>query len=116
MPVDPQIQTMLDFINSTDRPAYDALTLEQLRAGTLMQSLAKPEEVSRVDDRLLAGPDAHIAVRVYRPAGRAPFPLLVYFHGGGWVIGSLETHDSVCRALANASGCVVVSVDYRLAP
>ncbi len=55
-------------------------------------------------------------MRVYTPEGEGPFPLLVYFHGGGWVLGNLDTHDPLCRALANESGCVVVSVDYRLAP
>jgi len=55
-------------------------------------------------------------VRIYTPEGREPFPLLVYFHGGGWVLGDLETHDSVCRELAHGAGCVVLSVDYRLAP
>jgi acetyl esterase len=55
-------------------------------------------------------------VRIYKPEGRPPLPALVYFHGGGWVIGSLETHDGACRELANRIGCAVVSVDYRLAP
>ena len=61
-------------------------------------------------------PGGEIPLRVYTPAGAGPFPLLVYFHGGGWVIGSIETHDAICRTLTNAAGCVTVSVDYRLAP
>ena len=67
-------------------------------------------------DRTIPGPAGEIPVRVYTPNGTAPFPLLVYFHGGGWVLGSLDTHDGICRSLANGAGCVVVSVDYRLAP
>ena len=72
-----------------------------------------PEAVDKVDDRTLPG--GH-SVRVYTPAGPAPKPALVYFHGGGWVLGSPETIDAPCRRLANASGCVVVSVDYRSCP
>jgi acetyl esterase len=55
-------------------------------------------------------------VRIYTPAGASPHPVLVYFHGGGWVLCNLDTHDGTCRALANAAQCIVVSVDYRLAP
>jgi acetyl esterase len=72
--------------------------------------------VANVVDRHVPGPAGTIPVRVYTPAGQAPFPVLVYFHGGGWVIGSVETYDVLCRALTNAAGCIVVSVDYRLAP
>src|SRR5262249_25503548 len=63
---------------------------------------------------LVAG--ATIPIRVYRPEGSGPLPLLVYFHGGGWVIGGIASHDGSCRALANGSGRVVGSVDYRMAP
>jgi acetyl esterase len=76
----------------------------------------EPPPVSQVEERELPGPNGVIPVRVYTPAGSGPFPVLVYFHGGGWVLGSVETHDPVCRSLANAAECVVVSVDYRLAP
>src|SRR5439155_8741182 len=57
-----------------------------------------------------------VLVRVYTPRGTAPRPTLVYFHGGGWVTGDVETHDGICRTLANAAGCLVASVDYRCAP
>jgi acetyl esterase len=72
--------------------------------------------VARVQDREIPGPDGPLPVRVYAPAREGLLPALVYFHGGGWAICSLETHDNVCRALANRARCVVVSVDYRLAP
>jgi acetyl esterase len=72
--------------------------------------------VGSVVDRRIPGPAGDIPVRVYTPNGTAPFPLLVYFHGGGWVLGGIDTHDGTCRSLANGAGCVVVSVDYRLAP
>ncbi|MEF8882228.1 MAG: alpha/beta hydrolase [Halapricum sp.] len=75
-----------------------------------------PLSISRVFDRTIPGPDGDLRIRIYRPEGTGPFPTVVYFHGGGFVSGSIESHDAVCRHLAHESGCVVVSVDYRLAP
>jgi acetyl esterase len=75
-----------------------------------------PEPVAAVRDMTIPGPGGGIPIRVYSPDGPAPFPTVVYFHGGGFVIGSLDTHDGICRALANEADCVVVSVGYRLAP
>lgn len=75
-----------------------------------------PEAVAKVENRTVPGPAGNIPVRVYTPEGTGPFPVLVYYHGGGWVIGSIQAYDSSCRALANAANCVVVSVGYRLAP
>jgi acetyl esterase len=72
--------------------------------------------VAHVEDRRVPVDGAEIPVRIYRPDGPMPLPVLIYFHGGGWVIGNIGTHDVLCRELANAAGCVVVSVDYRLAP
>jgi acetyl esterase len=69
-----------------------------------------------VEDRKIPGDGGLIPVRIYRPSAASPLPALVFFHGGGFVIGGLDSSDRVCRALANGSGCVVVSVDYRLAP
>jgi acetyl esterase len=73
------------------------------------------EAVKHVEDRTIPGPAGEIPIRIYRPAD-GTLPALVYFHGGGWVIGNLDSHDLVCRMLANRSGAVVISVDYRLAP
>ncbi len=67
-------------------------------------------------DRTIPGPAGEIPVRVYRPGDGANYPILVYFHGGGWVVCGLDTHDVVCRALANLADCVVLSVDYRMSP
>lgn len=93
-------------------------TPAEARATMLAQTaaLGRPEQVAKVENRSIPGPDADVPVRVYTPVGDAPFAGLVYFHGGGWVIGSVETHDNLCRSIANAAGCVVVSVEYRLAP
>ena len=74
------------------------------------------EPVHAVEDRTIPGPAGEIPVRVYRPSAATGLPVLVYLHGGGWVICDLETHDPTCRAISNGAGCVVVSVDYRLAP
>lgn len=78
-----------------------------------------PPDVAEVRDLAAPGPGGDIPLRLYRPRGSSAaqgLPVLVYFHGGGWVIGDRDTHDVLCRELANGSGCAVVSVDYRLAP
>ena len=97
---------------------FDQQTVAEARASILALATAAgpPEAVARVEDRRVPGSVGEIPVRIYTPEGSAPFPVLVYFHGGGWVIGNLDTHDAVCRLLANRAGCLVVSVDYRLAP
>ena len=74
-----------------------------------------PEPVEAVEDLSIDGPGGPLALRLYRPGVPAP-PLLVFLHGGGWVIGDLDIQDGLCRALANRAGCAVLSVDYRLAP
>src|SRR5262249_52310932 len=93
-------------------------TLAQRRAGVGRASpIAVPlEPVAAVEDRRIPGPNGEVPIRIYRPQGAPPFPALVYFHGGGWRLGSLDGWDNLCQALANRGGCVVVSVDYRLAP
>jgi acetyl esterase len=74
------------------------------------------QAVHAVEDRTIPGPAGEIPVRVYRPSAAAGLPLLLWFHGGGWVTGNLDTHDQLCRMLCDASDAVVVSIDYRLAP
>src|SRR2546427_7632612 len=117
MPLDPEAKMLLEQLTTVVRP-FDELSVEEARAAivTLSAAAGEGEAVARVETRTVPGPRGEIPVRVYTPAGRAPFPVLVYFHGGGWVIGNLETHDGLCRHLANAAGAVVVSVGYRLAP
>ncbi|ELZ32930.1 Triacylglycerol lipase [Halogeometricum pallidum JCM 14848] len=75
-----------------------------------------PPAVGGVEDRTIPGPAGKIPVRVYRPRGDGPSPTVVFFHGGGFVLGSLGSHDILCRRLVRESDCAVVSVDYRLAP
>src|SRR5262245_55446674 len=116
MALDPQAKALLDTM--PPMPDFSTLDLALIRAGMAGGVLgpAEPEAVARVENRTIPGPAGEIPVRVYTPAGKAPFPGLVYFHGGGFVLCNLDSHDGVCRGLANAAGCVVVSIDYRLAP
>ncbi len=118
MPVDPQVQEMLDVFAAQPLPALREQGPEEARRfmRLVAPSLGIREEVAKVDDRTIPGPAGDIPVRIYSPAGAGPLPVMVFFHGGGWVIGDLETHDRLCRALANAAASVVISVDYRLAP
>ena len=92
--------------------------VDLVRQGYIMAraALSEKPEVTNVEDRAIPGPAGDIPVRIYTPAGEEPYPIFVYYHGGGWVIGDLETSDGISRAFANAGACIVVSVDYRLAP
>jgi acetyl esterase len=115
--LDPQAKALLDAFPPT--PDFDSVPLEQLREAFEAQQLLTPGDplpVARVVNRTIPGSAGEIPVRVYTPEGEGPFPVLVYFHGGGFVLCSLDTHDGTCRSLANGAGVVVVSVDYRLAP
>jgi acetyl esterase len=118
MGLDPQAKSLLDQIAAMGGPQLHQMTVPEARQAiaALASLQAEPPLVAEVSDRTIPGPAGEIRVRVYTPAGTPPFPLLVYYHGGGWVIGSLDTHDGTCRSLANQAGCMVVSVDYRLAP
>ena len=117
MPVDPQCRAILDLIHAPGAPDLATLPPQQIRQmadAAIVPGRGQP--VARVEERAIPGPDGDLRVRVYAPDISGPLPGIVYFHGGGFVYCSLETHDGTCRALANASGCVVMSVDYRLAP
>jgi len=102
----------------TGGPLPNELSVNEAReasaALTVLQGV--PESVGSVENQILTGPGGVIPVRIYVPFGKGPFPVLVYFHGGGWVIGDIKSSDGFCRILTNAAGCIVVSVDYRLAP
>jgi acetyl esterase len=116
MPLDEQSRTLLDQLNTlpglhTLAPADGRRLMDEL-----FQTKGEPEPVGKVENRSIPGPSADIPVRIYTPKGAGPFPVLVYFHGGGWVLGSLESWDAPSRMLTNAVECVTVSVDYRLAP
>ena len=118
MPVTPEVQTILDFIEAAGGPPREELTPEELRESYAALSMVESRpEMAAVSDRVVPGPTGDIPVRVYVPTtAPGPRPVLVYFHGGGWVIGSIDTHDGNVRAVAEGSGVTVVSVGYRLAP
>jgi acetyl esterase len=114
----PQAAALVDALRRAGLGVHDSTTPDEARA--VMASLLVPPEsrpaVHAVDDRVVAGPDGDVAVRVYRPSDATDLPVLCWFHGGGWVLGSLETHDTLLRQLTADVGCLAVSVDYRLAP
>ena len=119
MPLDPKVREFLDLGAAAGFPPTHTLSPTEARELMVKRRAlldATPEPVARVEDRAIPGPSGEIPVRLYAPSADEALPVLVFFHGGGWVIGSIDTHDMVCRALANAAGCLVVSVDYRLAP
>jgi acetyl esterase len=121
MPLDPNIATMLQFIEGLGQPSLSQGSVEQARTGlrTLTVDLRDPATLAEVDSVAELTIAESIPARVYRPVGAATgstIPTVVFFHGGGFVIGDLDTHDGICRLLAHDVGAVVVSVDYRLAP
>jgi len=118
MALDPAAKTLIDQIAALGGPQLHEMTPVQARESFNAMAVlgSEPIEVAEVGDRRIPGPDGEIPVRVYTPRAASGLPLLVYFHGGGWVIGSLETHDRTCRALARAADCAIVAIDYRLAP
>jgi acetyl esterase len=113
------VQKLLDQLSEAPAVDFDSLTNPQAIATYLEGArtpVDRPQGVAvHIVEDLVAG-ERDIPVRVYQPASNAPLPALVYFHGGGWVIGDLELHDDTCRMLANDAGCIVVSAQYRLAP
>jgi len=118
MPLDPQLQAFLDQIQALGAPTFETLSVAEARlaSATMGDLHGMLEPVDSVDNLAAPGPAGQIPLRLYTPEGDGPFPVLVYFHGGGWVVGDLESHDAVCRGLTNAANCLVVAVDYRLAP
>ena len=117
----PQARALLDFIDQRGIPPTHTLPPQVARnfyrdRRAVLQP--EPQAVAQVQELEAPGPLGAIPLRLYRPlpATTQPLPVLVYFHGGGWVIGDLDTHDTLCRELANASGCALVAVDYRLGP
>ena len=121
MPVDPQIAAILQLLESAGTPSLSSGTPEQARAAFRFTTvdMRDPQtlaEVASVDNQQIEGPAGPIPVRIYRPSGTGPAPTVVFFHGGGFVIGDLDTHDDHGRLLSRDLDAVVVSVDYRLAP
>jgi acetyl esterase len=119
MPLDPQARALLDARIAAGIPPQHTLRPEAARAAIIARmALAPtiPQEVAGIEDRQIDGDGGKLRLRVYWPSGDASQPLLVYLHGGGWVVCDIDTHDALCRALSNACRAIVVSVDYRRAP
>jgi acetyl esterase len=119
MPLDAQSKALVERLSSIQLPPFEQLTAQYLRdAYRNMAPAPAPPASSTLacEDRTIPGPAGQIKVRVYRPSAGKELPLMVYFHGGGWVTGDLDRHDPLCRELTERIGCLTVSVDYRLAP
>ncbi len=125
-PLDADAQEVVNQIAASGPPPF-VLTPQVARMGPSVRDAAvavakkrglstDPEPVAKVENRTIPGPGGQLPVRVYTPAGNGPFPVVVYFHGGGWVLFSTDVYDASCRGIANQARAVVVSVDYRLGP
>jgi len=115
MPLDPVIEEIIKSFPPND---FETLTPEEFRIGNGDYSEGGGEDVEVIEDRnLLTSDGQDMAIRIYRPKGMvAESPVMVFFHGGGWVVGNINSHDGQCRGLANSSGVTVIAVDYRKAP
>jgi acetyl esterase len=122
MAIDPDTKAVLDMIRLAGRPPFETLTPDEARQAyaasrKILQS--PPEDVAESRDTTVPGPLGSIGVRLYRPVGTAAsdiLPALIWYHGGGWLLGDLDSHDVPCRRFANAARCRVIAVDYRMAP
>jgi|HubBroStandDraft_1064217.scaffolds.fasta_scaffold13826_3 acetyl esterase len=115
----PEVRTLLEANAAAGGPAIETLApgpARQAVVDAIKAVAGQPEEIGRVEDRMIPHTERPIRIRIYTPAAAGPLPCLVYFHGGGWVVCDLDTHDVVCRAIARRAGAVVVAVDYRLSP
>ncbi|HEX3538545.1 MAG TPA: alpha/beta hydrolase [Stellaceae bacterium] len=119
MPLDPDAQTLLDMVRIANRPAFETVTPAEARklyAAGRPGLAPEPMPVAEVRDLTMPGPGGLLPLRLYRPVAGKSLPVLMFFHGGGWVVGSIETHDTVCSHLAVRAECAVVSVEYRMGP
>ena len=117
MTLDPQIKAMLDAMSAMPAVDFSSIGAAEFRA--LMDgpsAFAPGDAVERVENRSIPGPGGTLDLRLYYGAPGGSLPITVFFHGGGFAIGTLDTHDNICRCLAKRAACLVVSVNYRLAP
>ncbi|MGB6104327.1 MAG: alpha/beta hydrolase [Pusillimonas sp.] len=120
MKLDKSAQALIDFTRRQNNPPLGQIPVEQSRAlsdALRAQLQPDPPALASVEDGVIHGPEARIAFRVYRAEiTSTPAPAIVFFHGGGFVLGDLDSHDIVCRQLCQESACVVIAIDYRRAP
>jgi len=117
--LDPQVEAYLNELKALNAPPLETLTPEQARQNNIdtkkrIGGQLKP--IAKMEDHIVPTDGHDVPIRIYTPEGEGPFPVFVYFHGGGWVTGDLNTHDALCCFLCNMTPCMVVTVDYRLAP
>ena len=116
MPLDPQIKQVMEATAALGLPAPYTVSPQEARANAKKRPRPAGPEVAKVEDRNIPSSDGDVPVRIYTPEGSGPFPILAWYHGGGWVVGDLESADATARDLCVGGKCVVVSVDYRLSP
>ena len=121
MSLDPQIDALLKQLSEQPAPPISEVPLDEIRAQYVaMGSFLDVQNIAmgKIEDRKIPGPGGEIPIRIYTPvaAGSQALPCVVFYHGGGMVIGNLDSHDALCRAFSNEAGARVVAVDYRLAP
>ena len=116
MALDPEVITLLARLEQDGFPDFETSSLGDLRAASVFPPADPPTAVGAVDERRVPGPGGEIPVRLYVPDGPGPHPLVMFFHGGGWVVGDLDSHDETVRRLCAGSGAAFASVAYRLAP
>ncbi|WP_458413479.1 alpha/beta hydrolase [Schinkia sp. CFF1] len=122
MTLQPEVKKLLDQIaqaKANGAPAIEQMSVQENRDGLLAfykDVTGEPQQVAKVEDIKIPVDNTEIELRLYTPTGEGPFPVFVYYHGGGWVLGDLDVIDPILRAVTNSTGCLVVSVDYRLAP
>jgi len=117
--LDPIVRQLLEAAEAEGNPPLESFSPEEARKvaiESLKMTGGTMEPVRSIENLRIPGPEGEIPIRIYTPDAPAPRPALVYFHGGGWVVCDLDTHDVVCSAMARRAGAVVVAVDYRLAP
>jgi acetyl esterase len=113
----PEARAFLQMVEESPvPPTYTLTPANARRQYERLAEMRSTEPVAKTQDFEIDGPDGPIPMRLYEPDAEGPLPVLVYYHGGGWVIGSRDTHDGICTRLCNRADCLVLSVDYRLAP
>ena len=116
MPLDTQAAAFVQMVIEAGGKPFEEMTPEEAREMFTVAFAAPGTGLTTIEDITIAGPGGPLALRIHRPPAAGPLPVLVFFHGGGWVVGDFSTHDFACQELARLTPCILVSVDYRLSP
>ena len=113
MPLGEQEKGFIAQLEAAGGPAFNEMKVEDARLAILqLFKVENPEQVASVEDKKISTVNGDLPLRIYTPTGDGPHPILMFFHGGGWVVGNIESHDAMCRVLTNAAQCITISVDY----